>query len=266
MLVEVINEGIANTKENISDEIIKIMLENIGSIDPILRDETIYVGFWKLFNQKRISIVQKHYILQYVLDKDLLNYRIGSKDDDSVFTRSFTALLVCIILEDHYKEAWVEENTEKQLIKYVMKYLQNEKDPRGYVENKGWAHAFAHGSDLLATISKSQYFNEDDSLAGLNIIKNILESAYPLFYGEEGRLSKALVIMIENNKIDFDSLNNIINKITEDHIINRKKNAFFRRFIMTFIFSLKYSGLGEEYSKQVSSRYLEFSYKSFRCL
>jgi hypothetical protein len=48
MLVEVINEGIANTKENISDEIIKIMLENIGSIDPILRDETIYVGFWKL--------------------------------------------------------------------------------------------------------------------------------------------------------------------------------------------------------------------------
>ena len=76
MLVEVINEGIANTKENISDEIIKIMLENIGSIDPILRDETIYVGFWKLFNQKRISIVQKHFILQYVLDKDLLNYRV----------------------------------------------------------------------------------------------------------------------------------------------------------------------------------------------
>jgi hypothetical protein len=96
----VINEGIANAKDSISDEVIKIMLENIGSIDPILRDETIYVGFGKLFNQKRISKVQKDFILQYVLDKVLLNFRIGIKDDDSVFTRSFTALLLCIILED----------------------------------------------------------------------------------------------------------------------------------------------------------------------
>jgi hypothetical protein len=266
MIIDVINEGIANAKDEISDELINLMLENIGSIDPILRDKTIYSGFYKLFSQRRISNIQKHFILQYVLDKDLLNFKIGRTDDDSVFTRSFVALLFVLLLEDHYVNPWIEENIEKQIIQYIIEYLHNEKDTRGYVEDKGWAHAFAHGSDLLATISKSKYFSEESGLVVLEIVKNILKYNYPLLYGEEGRLSKALVVMIENRKIAFESLNNIINEITEYHIIEKKNNSFFKKFIMTLIFTLKYSDSCKEYSKLVSTRYLEFSYKYFRCI
>ena len=137
-MIELINKNIANCNTYINDEIIKIMLENIGSIDPVLRDKTIYMGFYNLFNDKKISIIQKEYILNYILEHNLLNLKI-EKNDDFVFTRSFVSLLLVLIIEDHFDDAWIDDEIQNEIIKYVINYFENEKDARGYVKNKGWA-------------------------------------------------------------------------------------------------------------------------------
>lgn len=43
----------------VSDELIQLMFQHIGDLDPDLRDETIYLGWLKLLMEKRWTTAQK---------------------------------------------------------------------------------------------------------------------------------------------------------------------------------------------------------------
>ncbi|WZU03169.1 DUF2785 domain-containing protein [Erysipelothrix sp. D19-032] len=49
-----------------------------------------------------------------------------------------------------------------------------ENDNRGFVEEKGWAHAFAHGADLIASASRSVYFQEIEVVQCLEATRRAL--------------------------------------------------------------------------------------------
>lgn len=180
------------------NKVIQSMLAHIGSVDSELRDGLIYGTFYTLILQKNLldSTILSN-MLDYCLT-NLLCKGIGENHSDSVFTRTFTSLLIALILtrdnEDDFLEAYkIEELTNK-----VMAYLEAEKDVRGYVPGKGWAHSVAHVSDLVDELVQNAKFNKASYIAILRPLLNmLLQTDYAFIHDEDERLLVPLFTMLE---------------------------------------------------------------------
>src|SRR5574342_44321 len=80
------------------NQLITQMADNIGSTDSELRDKLIYTAFYYLIKQDYLNELQLTHLLETCLDENHLFLSIGSTDDDSVFTRAFSSLVVALIL------------------------------------------------------------------------------------------------------------------------------------------------------------------------
>lgn len=96
------------------DNLIDKMLDNIGSVDPELRDTLIFNTFGKLISEDYLTIKQMRYILEVCLSQLFLE--IGQKENDSVFTRSFSSLVIGIILEKDREKRFLPEGISIQAI------------------------------------------------------------------------------------------------------------------------------------------------------
>ncbi|WP_409369393.1 DUF2785 domain-containing protein [Lysinibacillus sp. 38-6] len=179
-------------------KVIHSMLVHIGTVDSELRDGLIYGTFYTMILEKNLL---DHAILNDTFDYCLTNLLckgIGENHTDSVFTRTFTSLLIALILtrdnEDDFLEAYkIEELTNK-----VMAYLDAEKDVRGYVPGKGWAHSVAHVSDLVDELVQNAKFNKASYIAILRPLLNmLLQTDYAFIHDEDERLLAPLFTMLE---------------------------------------------------------------------
>jgi hypothetical protein len=153
-----------NISNNVEvDGLITDMLKFIGHTDAELRDELIYLTFSTLVDNKTLSTAQIKHILTICLDEQHLFFGIGEKDTDSVFTRAFSSLPISVALWFNQNEAPFLAAKEILDIKnIVMRYISQEKDCRGYVDGKGWAHAIAHIADVLGHLAESSKTVDDD--------------------------------------------------------------------------------------------------------
>jgi len=152
-----------NISNNVEvDGLITDMLKFIGHTDAELRDELIYLTFSTLINNKTLSTAQIKHILTICLDEQHLFFGIGEKDMDSVFTRAFSSLPISVALWFNQNETPFLAAKEILDIKnIVMRYISQEKDCRGYVDGKGWAHAIAHIADVLGHLAESSKTVDD---------------------------------------------------------------------------------------------------------
>src|SRR5699024_1318834 len=85
---ELINLDTTLQQRNLNS-LIDRMLDNIGSVDPELRDTLIFNSFGKLILEDYLTISQMKHILDVCFNN--LFFDIGQQVSDSVFTRSFSA-------------------------------------------------------------------------------------------------------------------------------------------------------------------------------
>lgn len=177
----------------VSQEVIDRMIANIGSTDPILRDKLIYSAFWTLVNDEVLNKVQIEYVLNELLNKQLLTLDIEKPSSDSVFTRSFTSLFYAAILWADREKQLIDANIIRKVMDVSHEYMKKEKDLRGHDEDKGWAHAAAHGADLLNAIAMHPLAREDDAAKILEHIARFMTIAEGYRDDEEERLARAFV-------------------------------------------------------------------------
>ena len=156
------------------DDLLTQMLQQIGCTDPVLRDDLIYTTFGNLVMNDHITEEQVTYLLTVCLDEEHLFYRIGERGTDSVFTRSFSVLVVALILEKDREARFLSENRITAVREACFRYLREEQDTRGYVESKGWAHSIAHGADALVEVIKHPSFNLEKMDECLEVIQECL--------------------------------------------------------------------------------------------
>lgn len=130
-------------------EIIASALDHIGSPDPVLRDELIYATLARWIMGAHLTSAEITSLLDTILDEAHLGYRLGESNTDSVFTRSFSLLLLPPILIAHRERNFLPAEKILEVFSRVMEYLDKERDWRGYIPGKGWAHAAAHAADTL---------------------------------------------------------------------------------------------------------------------
>lgn len=133
---------------------------------------------------------------------------IGESGTDTVFRRSFSALVLAACLERDNVAHLVPTDTVVRWGDRLASWLVRERDLRGYVPGKGWAHAVAHGADALGILAASEAMTQLELAVVLDVIADrlLLPCDLPMACGEDDRLAHATMRVLRRNLLDLEVL------------------------------------------------------------
>ena len=173
----------------------------LGSTDPELRDQIAYETFANFLKRDYFSLEEiEIYIANLLANLDI---GIGETDSDSIFLRTFSMLFLAEIIHNDNKAPLLNELVVQTILEKGLWYLAHEQDLRGYVIEKGWAHALAHTADLLLVLGRSLSTDKNDHslmLAGMSE-KLIQSTTWVHIYGEDERLAKAALEILRRGTL-----------------------------------------------------------------
>jgi hypothetical protein len=185
----------------------------LGSTDPVERDEIAYP-------------ILATWIGEGVYDDLLsglgdgmatgLTQGLGESGTDSVFRRSFSALVLaeciardnaCTILPPVQILDWGDR---------VAGWLVRERDVRGFVPGKGWAHALAHGADAIGVLAESPHFGLNELTVLLDVLGDVIVEPRPapLFSQEPDRLARATMTVLRRRLVPLRIIEPWLARIT----------------------------------------------------
>jgi len=142
---------------------------------------------------------------------------LGEQGTDSVFLRAFSALVLAavVIVDQRCEEGQIEERSpfagpdrtlawfERTLACFV-----GESDRRGYVDEKGWAHAIAHEADVLSDFARSNHLDATHLERILDAVadKMIEPVDEVLRFEEDNRLVQMVVDVLRRNLVSMTFL------------------------------------------------------------
>lgn len=183
------------------NEIIMEMMHDIGNTDPELRDKLIYSVMYHWIMNNEIATDKLKELLAISMDDNHLFFKIGEINTDSVFTRSFSILLIPLILINNRQLKFLSENDIKEVYIKVVDYFIKEKDLRGYVKDQGWAHSVAHAADALDDLAICSEIGHEELLYMLDIIKDKVCINNYVYINEEDERLVTAIISIFNRKL-----------------------------------------------------------------
>jgi hypothetical protein len=175
-------------------KILQAMTHHIGTTDSELRDELIYSTFARWISNGLLTTAQKNRLLDIALDEDHLFYGVGEQGSDAVFTRTFSMLLIVLVLFAHRQQSFLEQQVVQQVLQEVLRYAGLEQDLRGYVEDRGWAHAVAHTADALDELARCNEIEREGLLEILETVRHLVVQA-PCVFGHEEDERLSVVVM-----------------------------------------------------------------------
>ncbi|TFE00849.1 DUF2785 domain-containing protein [Jeotgalibacillus sp. R-1-5s-1] len=189
-------------KGELSDNLILHMITHIGSTDPVLRDELIYQAFGIYVTENRFSDSQLHLITEQLLTQKKLLSGINQSVSDDLFTRSFSALIFALLLKQDHERRFLSKDYYERIVDVVQYYVSSENDLRGYVPDKGWAHAAAHAADLLEAIALHPLTGDGELGLVIKGVAHFLTSAPGYHDEEEERLAIAFLAYTTRFELD----------------------------------------------------------------
>ncbi|MGG2091748.1 DUF2785 domain-containing protein [Bacillus sp. S13(2024)] len=186
------------------------MLEHIGTLDGNLRDQLIYSTFSHFISRDYFHEAQLEKLLILTLEENYLFYGITSDNTNSVFTRSFTTLLIALIICADNRTNFLTEETIITVKEKLVDYMNQEIDLRGYIQPYGWAHSIAHASDAFDALIhnqklSSQYYDELTHC----LLNKIFVYSIVYHFDEDERIITPLLSMISlgfSQKQLFDTI------------------------------------------------------------
>jgi len=206
--------GLAVPSDRPLDDLTAELTRMLGSADPALRDGTAYptLATW---------------VDRGVYDELLaglgdgmaagLGVGLGDRETDSVFRRSFSALILGECLERDNAQHRVPADSVLGWGDRLAGWYLRENDLRGYVPGKGWAHAVAHGADALAALAGAESIGRLELTVLLDVIADRLlaPTAYHLAHGEDDRLAFATMRILRRELLGLDVLEPWVARLTD---------------------------------------------------
>jgi hypothetical protein len=170
--------------------------------DPVLRDTCGYEILVAWTYQKDLLGSEQ---LEAVRRKLLpaMSFHIGESDSDTVFRRSFSALYMSILAARDLRNSFLSDAAFQETLTAALQCYAKEKDLRGYVPEKGWAHATAHVADLLKFLARNPKLTAEDQKRIVADAALRCRTASSVFiWGEDTRIAAALLVIV--NRKDFE--------------------------------------------------------------
>jgi hypothetical protein len=181
----------------------------LGSADPYLRDEIAYptLATW-------VSEGVYDELLEGLGDGMTagLVVGIGEEGTDTVFRRSFSALALAECIERATAlSATGQGVADETVLRWgdrVAGWLVRERDLRGYVPGKGWAHALAHGADALGVLAEAPQMGRLELTVLLDVIADrlLMPTRARLVHAEDDRLAAATMRILRRDVVSLEVL------------------------------------------------------------
>jgi len=193
-------QGLAVPSDRPLDDLTAELTRMLGSPDPALRDGTAYptLATW-------VDRGVYDDLLAGLGDGMAAGLRVGvgEIDTDTVFRRSFSVLVLAECIERDNGRPLLPGGKILEWGDRIATWLLRERDLRGFVPGKGWAHAVAHGADALGTLAKSPHVATPELTVVLDVIADrVLLPVDRLFTaGEPDRLALATMKVLRRNLV-----------------------------------------------------------------
>jgi hypothetical protein len=196
----------------------------LGSTDPVERDEIAYP-------------ILATWTSEGVYDDLLaglgdgmaagLTQGLGESGTDSVFRRSFSALVLAECIARDSAESLVPAPKILEWGDRIAGWLVRERDVRGFVPGRGWAHAVAHGADAVGVLAASPRFGLTELTVLLDVIADrvLVETPDRLVSGEPDRLAAATMAILRRRLVPLRILEPWLARITAGAIAKGSPGA-----------------------------------------
>ncbi|KQL33706.1 DUF2785 domain-containing protein [Psychrobacillus sp. FJAT-21963] len=198
-------------------DFLPLLLQYIGDPQPELRDNLIYPMFYMWIKEEnRFSEEELRSLLTVLTDENHLFYSIGSKDDQSVFTRTFSALPIALIVQRHRQNPFFDQDEIEQLMHAMLRYYKEEKDLRGYLLVGGWAHSASHGADVFVELVQCKESSVAMLREVLVAISDMLHNGRHIFSDEDDeRLVNIVDTMIDKELLPHQEITDWISGLAQ---------------------------------------------------
>jgi len=239
-------QHIVETKNLEVDDLMDLtneMLTQIGDPNPKLRDDLIYTVFSKLLMNKSYSNEQLKTIANVILDDNhLFNDLNGAST--SVYTRTFSVLILAPIIYLHRQELIFTESELRVIYQEVLRYFNSEQDLHGYTKEYGWAHSVAHTADVIDEFALCHELHKSDLEDILKAVQNkVAVGSYIYCHGEDDRLTIAIMSVLSRELLSEEELINWVNSFKElpkcdDWVEEFAKKTNIKNLLRSIYFSL----------------------------
>jgi hypothetical protein len=184
------------------------LLTFLGSTDIDVRDPFGYtiLTLW--------IVRDRHYApddLRAFRDEWLANLEkgIGENGTDSVFLRSFSILMLSILVYRDNQDSFFTRDEVKALVDKALWYFSAEQDLRGFTPDKGWAHSVAHSADAFKFLARNPLSDAADHQRMLDemVDKLTLPVRYCYIHSEDERLTSAVIDILKRETLGADAWN-----------------------------------------------------------
>ena len=183
------------------DGLIADMLHHMGDTDSKLRDDLIFGTLASWEDGEVVSPDQMRQILRSVIDEKHLLLSLGENGTDTVFMRAFAALAINCAICYEMEKPYMTDDDKRATIAAILRHVDGERDYRGYVEGKGWAHAIAHAADVLWVSDAIATADEMPQILGA--IKTAMTCKHATFSaGEDDRMATAFVSLFYESALE----------------------------------------------------------------
>jgi hypothetical protein len=187
------------------DDLTAELTRMLGSNDPVVRDGTAYPAL-------------ATWTSRGVYD-DLLSglgdgmaaglaVGLGERESDTVFRRSFSVLVLGECVARDNAVGLVPPGKVLEWGDRISTWYLRERDLRGYVPGKGWAHAVAHGADAIGTLAESPHLAKAELTVLLDVIADRLTMPVETQFvsGEPDRMAAATMNVLRRNVVPLSVL------------------------------------------------------------
>lgn len=145
-----------------------------------------------------------------------LSVGLGESGTDTVFRRSFSALVVAECLERDNDRHLLPGAKVMEWGDRIATWFLAERDTRGWVPDKGWAHAIAHGADAIGALGQSPHLAGPEHAVLLDVLAERLlaqPADDPLVAGEADRAAAAVMTILRRDTLGTDVLEPWVHRI-----------------------------------------------------
>jgi hypothetical protein len=194
------------------DDLTTDLVKMLGDGDPRVRDDIAYsvLSTW-------VSEGVYDELLAGLGDGLVLGLRVGLGEDgtDTVLRRSFSAVgLAAVIARDNAVHT-LHPTTVLTWADRSVAWFLAERDLRGWVPERGWVHAGAHGADLLGTLVASRYLGSEELRVLLDVIAErlLIPTEHRFAAGEDDRLAFATMSLLHRDLVSVDELESWLDRV-----------------------------------------------------
>jgi hypothetical protein len=184
------------------------VFDHLGSPDPELRDELglTALGTW-IVDHGRLSPAELQELRRRALGDRGIRFHLGASGDDTVFRRSFSLLVLAIVLVADKQRRFLDAGDWLEIADGLVSYCHGERDVRGFVPGHGWAHAVAHAADVADECATSRFSRPEVCERLLSAFDVLVARADDVFQAEEDeRIGIALAAMLSTGQLTASRL------------------------------------------------------------